>query len=114
MLKKKSRPRRAIASLLVLIILVFIVYIAWNVLPMASGYGAKNLCSCVFVAQRNDSDVIHNELNFLPVNWGSYQIHHETKTVTGSVLGLAKQKAIFREGFGCTLVNDLTETEIRS
>src|SRR6476620_9580882 len=104
MQKKNNRPGRLITRLVLLGILIFIVYMAWNVLPMASGYGAKNLCSCVFVAQRNDSDVLRNELNFLPVNWGSYKIDHAGKTVTGTVLGLARQKAIFRKGFGCTLV----------
>src|SRR5438045_8814713 len=105
-MQKKYRTRRVITRLLVLTILVFVAYMAWNVLPMASGYGAKNLCSCVFIAQRNDSDVIQNELNFLPVKWGSYRVDYVNKTVTGNIFGLAKQKAIFRSGYGCTLIND--------
>ena len=113
MVKKRKVAGRKIALIVSVIIVGLIVILGWNVLPMASGYGAKNLCSCVFVAQRNDSDVIRNELNFFPVNWGSYTVDHAAKTVVGQIFGLARQKAIYREGYGCTLVNELTEEQIR-
>ena len=35
-------------------------------------------------------------------------------SVTSSVWGMAKKKAIYRKGTGCTLINDITENELRS
>lgn len=104
---------RKIFGLILVIVLGAVIYLAWNAFPMISGYGAKNLCSCVFVANRAESDILSNELNFFPVRIGSYSVNRVDSTVTGSVFGLAKQKAIYRKGFGCTLVNGLTEEEIR-
>ena len=36
------------------------------------------------------------------------------ESVTASLMGLAKRKAIFRRGRGCTLVIDLSEPQLRS
>jgi CubicO group peptidase (beta-lactamase class C family) len=41
------------------------------------------------------------------------EVNEQEKSVTASALGLIKRKAIFRKGLGCTLVNGLTEEEIR-
>lgn len=35
-------------------------------------------------------------------------------SVTASVWGMAKQKAIYRKNIGCTLINDITEEKLRS
>jgi len=54
------------------------------------------------------------ELASFPLSAGSININFEDSSVTGTVLGMAKRKAIFRNGLGCTLVNNLSEAEIRS
>jgi CubicO group peptidase (beta-lactamase class C family) len=41
-------------------------------------------------------------------------VDRKDSSVTGSIWGLAKRKAIYRTGLGCTLVNDITEEELRS
>ena len=53
------------------------------------------------------------ELGEFPFTLGSYKVNMVDSSVTGSVWGMAKRKAIFRKGLGCTLVNDISESEIR-
>ncbi|MEQ8304801.1 MAG: serine hydrolase [Cyclobacteriaceae bacterium] len=83
-------------------------------LPILSGYGAKNLCSCVMVGLRTPQDVIDNELASFPLNLGDFSIDWTDSSATGSVYGMAKRKAIYREGFGCTLISQTTEEELRA
>jgi len=68
----------------------------------------------MYVAGRSEEDVKKQELGGFPFTLGSYKVDPKDSSVTGSVLGLAKRKAIYRPGFGCTLINDLSEQEIRS
>lgn len=93
--------------------LIFGIRFAWISFPNISGYGAKNLCSCMFVAGREEKTVQQEELNDFPVNLGTFTVNKEDSSATGTVLGLAKRKAIYRKGLGCTLVNDFSEKEIR-
>ena len=86
---------------------------AWRAFPILSGYGAKNICSCVFVAGRNPQDVIDNELNSFPLKLGSFNVSYSDSTSNGSVFGLASRKAIYRKGLGCTLVTEMSEEELR-
>ena len=44
---------------------------------------------------------------------GKFTVNEKDSSVTGSVWGIAKSKAIYRKGCGCTLVNDLSEDEVR-
>ncbi|ULQ54691.1 serine hydrolase domain-containing protein [Flavihumibacter fluvii] len=86
----------------------------WQAFPIISGYGAKNLASAVYLQHRNPIQVIKEDLGDFPLSIGSFTVNSEDSSVTGSVWGLAKRKAIYRKGLGCTLINDFTETEIRA
>src|SRR5215213_9548407 len=92
----------------------YALYYAWFSFPIISGYSAKNACSCVFLQGRTKEDVMKEELASFPLSAGSININFEDSSVTGTVLGMAKRKAIFRNGLGCTFVNNLSEAEIRS
>ncbi len=94
--------------------LAYGIWYAWRAFPIISGYGAKNLASAVFLQHRNPDDVTKEELSFFPISLGTYTIHPEDSSVTGSVFGFAKRKAFYRTGLGCTLVSELSETEIRN
>jgi CubicO group peptidase (beta-lactamase class C family) len=94
--------------------MALIVTYVWRALPILSGYGAKDLCSCVFVANRDENDVIKNELGRFPLTLGSFSTDLKDSSASGSVLGLGKKKAIYRKGLGCTLIAEIKEEELRA
>lgn len=87
---------------------------AWVSFPIISGYGAKNMCSCVFVSNMDKNIVESEELGRYPLSLGTYRVNYNDSSVTATVFGVAKQKAIYRKGMGCTLVNDVKEETLRS
>ncbi|MEP6711611.1 MAG: serine hydrolase [Ferruginibacter sp.] len=99
---------------LLLVLLVYAIQYAWKSFPIISGYGAKNLCSCMFVAGRDAGSVEKEELGDFPLSLARYKINYTDSSVTASIFGLAVKKSFFRRGLGCTLINDLSEKEIRS
>lgn len=101
-------------GVIILAALSYGVYYCWVSFPIISGYGAKNLCSAVFLAGRNEQQVRAQELGFSPMTLGTFEIDYKDSSVTGTVFGLAKRKAIYRTGLGATLVNELSEEEIRN
>lgn len=111
-MKKRKKLKRIILVISVLV-LAAIVWIASGVFPAVSGYGSKNLCSAVYLQHRNPADVIREDLGSFPLSLGSFVVNKEDSSVTGSVWGFAKRKTIYRNGIGCTLINDFTEEEVR-
>lgn len=105
---------KRIILLFVIVILAYGVYYAWYSFPLISGYAAKNVCSCVFIEGRIAQDVKKEELGDFPKSMASVIIDWKDSSVTGKVWGFAKRKAIYRKGLGCTLVNELPESVIRS
>lgn len=103
-----------IIGIVFLIAIPFGVWYAWRAFPIISGYGAKNMCSAFFVQHRNPKDVEKEDLGDFPLSLGKYVVDEKDSSVTGTVWGFAKRKAVFRKGIGCTLVNDFTEAEIKA
>lgn len=95
---------KVLLTLLLMIGLTALVSYLWRALPVVSAYGAKNLCSCVFVAGRSPGHVIQNELNYSFMQYGSFEVDFNDSTATGNVFGLASRTAVYREKIGCTLV----------
>lgn len=95
-------------------LILFGVYYVRQALPILSGYGAKNLCSCVYVGKRTPESVIDNELASFPIRLGSFTVDHTDSSAYGSVFGLSTRKAIYRKGLGCTLISQIDEAELRA
>lgn len=99
--------------MVLLILLIGATWYAWQAFPIISGYGAKNMCSAIYLQHRKPADVIKEDLGEFPKSLGSFTLDEKDSSVTGSVWGFAKRKAIYRKQVGCTLVNELPEREIR-
>ena len=105
---------KRILQILGAVILITIVVFLWKAFPIVTGYGAKNLCSCVYLSDRTAQDVIDNELGAFPLSLGTFTLHPEDSSATSTVWGFARKKAIYRKGLGCTLVNEVEEEELRA
>ena len=97
---------------LLVVILIVIIY-AWPRVPIITGYAAKSMCSGVFVAERQPATITSRDLSFFPINLAHTKVDYVDKSATASLFGLAKRKAVFREGLGCTLLNDFPEDKVR-
>lgn len=109
--------RKIILRSLLLVFLFLLgwgIYFLYNALPIASGFGAKILCSGVFVSGRNPDEVIRQDLSTWPFNILSYEFNLKDSSATSSCLGMFKRKAIYRHGLGATIISELTETDIRN
>lgn len=89
------------------------IYYASQAFPIITGYGAKNLCSCAYLSGRSEQSVLDNELSAFPLSIGTFELHPEDSSATASVFGFSTHKAVYRKGLGCTLVNEISEEELR-
>ncbi len=78
-------------------------------LPVLTGYAAKNLCSCVFVAGIDEAQAKAEDLGFSPITLASASVDYASKSATANAWGLSERKAIYREGLGCVLINEVPE-----
>lgn len=109
--------RKTIKRIALLILLAAFVYgavYAYRALPIISGFGTKAVCSCVYISGRTAEDVIKNELRQAPLSLGTYSVDFSDSSASGNVFGLAKRKAIYRKGLGCTLLNEISEQALRA
>ncbi len=97
-----------------LLIVIAIGVFLHSAFPIITGFGAKNLCSCAYISDRTAADVIENELGAFPLSLGTFKLNREDSSATATVWGMAKKKAIYRKGLGCTLINEIEEEALRS
>ncbi len=79
---------------------------------IGSAYDAKMVCSCTFVSHRNLESIKTEDLYAVP--FATINVNEKEQSVTSNIYGFAETKAIFRPGLGCTLVNEMEESEIRN
>jgi hypothetical protein len=104
--------KRLLILLPLLIIVAGLVYIG-TLAPIITGYAAKNLASGIFVAGRTQESLEKEDLNFSFIKFNRNSVDYDRKEVTSRFL-FWKSKAIYIDGFGCTLVRDFPEDVIRS
>ena len=100
-MNKKNLGRLALCTLL-LALLGGCLYLN-TLMPIITGYAAKNLASAVFVSGRNQQDVEQLDLNFSFIKYTRNKVDYASKTVTSRFLW-ASSTAAYREGYGVTLL----------
>lgn len=94
--------------------LAYGIYYCWTSFPILTGYSAKLMCSGLFVSERTEEDILAKDLSERLMQLATCKVDYTDSSVTASVWGMAKQKAIYRKGFGATLVSEYSEAEIRN
>jgi len=108
---KVKKVLYGVALLLVIILAGAFIYLN-SVMPIITGYSAKNLCSNVFVSGRQAEDIENVDLFFSFIKFTSNKVDYDEKSVTSRFLW-GKSKSIYREGFGSTLLKDVPEVTLR-
>ena len=110
----KSIAKRILWSVTIVLFvgLAYGIYYINSLLPIITGYPAKYLCSAVFVSNRDQAEVEKTDLHFSFIKYTKNTVDLQDSSVTSSFLW-GKSKAIYRNGFGATLLRDVSEEELR-
>lgn len=109
-----KRPLIVLAVLL----LAGLAWVGWQssrLLPVGAGYLAKALCSEVFVAGRDDPEIIFRDVGDIDPTfaWVSYRLDRAAGRAIGFVgPGLAETTAVYRAGVGCTIATGIDADEL--
>ena len=84
-------------------------YFVGLMMQVLTGFGAKQLCSCVFVSHRTQASVLADDLNRFPYSLATYEINRTAQWAESRMGPWTSRRAIYRDGRGCVLLTD-TET----
>lgn len=93
---------------LLIVFLLFVIVFIFNYpkLKLISGFAAKNMASCYFLAHQDKHLTEQEDNSSFLIRLAKTEIDKKNKKVTATVFGMSKSTAIYREGVGATLVND--------
>lgn len=100
------RTFAAVAAGLIAALLIGLISLANPYARVGAAYAAKSLCSEVFVARRDAAQVRASDLTGVNpmIERVSAQIDASKQRVSASLFGLGRTEAVFRKGYGCTIV----------
>jgi CubicO group peptidase (beta-lactamase class C family) len=107
-----KRVRIIIPLLIVVILLGGFLYMN-PLLPIITGYSAKNLSSGVLVANRTQESMEETDLNFSFIKYVKNKIDNQSKTVKSRFLWHTS-RTTFVNGYGSILINDYSESDIQA
>ncbi len=99
-----------VGALLIAVVIGGCIYLN-SLMPIITGYAAKNLASAVFVSGRDAKTVEDLDLNFSFIRFNKNKVDYENKTVTSRFLW-GKATAAYREGYGVTLLRGAQANEL--
>ena len=109
---KKKTILRIVLAVLAAALLGGCLYLN-SLLPIITGYAAKNLASDVFVSGREPADVEALDLHFSFIKFVHNKVDFENKTVTSRFLW-GKSVAAYRDGYGVTLLRSKKAAELQA
>ena len=83
------------------------IYYIGLMMQVLTGFGAKQLCSCVFVSHRTEASVLADDLNRFPYSLATYEINRPARWAESRMGPWASRRAIYRDGLGCVLLTDV-------
>ena len=89
---------------LLLVVLLVVVWLNYPKLNLITGFAAKNVCSCIFVADRELESIAKTDNGFSPVSYATNKIDYQNKSATSTFLGLQARTAVYSPDTGCTLL----------
>lgn len=90
------------------------IYYTGLMVQVLTGFGAKQLCSCVFVSERTAASVLQNELNRFPYTLASYHVDGQARWASSQLGFWPSRRAVYRDGLGCILLTDEERTPLYS
>ena len=100
------RNRKILIPLILIVLIAILVKSQYPRLFIATGYGAKAMATAVFVSGRDPQLAQMIDLNYSIVKYTKSKVDFKNRSVTTSFWGLANQTAVYRDGFGCYLIDD--------
>lgn len=113
--RKPGTGRKVLYGVLIFFLLIIIgtaIYLS-TLLPIITGYSAKNMGSAVFVSGRVPAEVDTTDLEFSFIKYARDKVDYSDSSVTSSFLW-GRSKSINRDDFGVTLVRKTKESAIRN
>ena len=112
-MKSKAKTIRWIITAILLAAIIGGAVYLDRLLDIATGYAAKNMASAVFVSGRDPQEVQDLDLSFSIIKKTRSKVDYENGTVTSRLLW-NKSTALYRPGFGVTLVKGIKLEKLRS
>jgi hypothetical protein len=107
------KTKKLILWLIFFVVVFGIVYGINSFATIFNGYAAKDVCSCIYLSDREQSHIENHDLNSFFVGLPTNVWDKENRSVTSSFLGMASQTAVYRDGLGCALVADANIEDVR-
>lgn len=92
-----------ILGIIIVILISGAIYLN-SVMDIITGYAAKNLCSAIFISERDAKSVEDLDLNFSFIKFAKNTVNYDEKSVTSRFLW-GKSKALYRDGFGSVILH---------
>lgn len=90
--------------LILLAVLGMFFFVFYPKTPIITGFAAHSVCSCHFIAGREQAVVEREDNDIDVISQAKNVIDEQAQTVTSSIFGFRERKAVYREGLGCVLV----------
>jgi len=104
---KLKRMKKIIGYILLLLAVVIVgvfFFVFYPKTPIITGFAAHSVCSCHFIAHRDQVSIEQNDNDIDVISKAKNVIDEEEQSVTSSIFGFRKRKAIYRKGLGCVLL----------
>jgi CubicO group peptidase (beta-lactamase class C family) len=103
-MKKKIQRSLTIIAIILMAVLIYAGYYAYQLAPVGAGYMAKMMCSHVFISAMDPVNVAQEDVYDPLLALFSYHVDYQQKSVTVSApLGLACRTAFYRPCLGAVL-----------